>query len=253
MGIDYNKITKALVGTSVARPNKTGTLSGHAAGEPFSVVLYETLKKDYPTTVFKQYEYLNKLFLTSPYKSPKSLLIPSPTARFLLSDKNESAFLKWTPSKLLEEKQNDTADMLYVENGFFDIIDAKTTQIKKNAQPPNIISAFKVANMCATMIKYKDFDSVDIHYVSMDWIENGGNLQCVGSTYKSLFKIIPEELYINWSAALQIQFHPQTVKQDFNGSKQEWAKLYLGHFVKSAEKRIGKMRKDFVDEFTPYL
>ena len=154
---------------------------------------------------------------------------------------------------MLAEKQDDTADMLLYDNGYYDIIDAKTTQASKKAQPPNIISALKVAKMCAVMLKHQDFNSVDIHYVSVDWIEKGNELSCTASTYKSLFLINPSDLYINWAAALQIQFHPQTIKQDFKGTRQQWAQAYLKHFTQSASDRIEKMRVDFIEQFRKYI
>jgi len=54
---------------------------------------------------------------------------------------------------LFDEKQNDTADILVVKDDFYEIIDIKTRNISKSAQPPNIISAFKLAQVCAKMLR----------------------------------------------------------------------------------------------------
>ncbi|MBR6016615.1 MAG: HincII family type II restriction endonuclease, partial [Prevotella sp.] len=66
--VDYKAILKEMKGTSVERPNRTnaGTLSGHAAGEPFEKSVYQHLKKNYPTAIFKQFEFLNDLYLKHP-------------------------------------------------------------------------------------------------------------------------------------------------------------------------------------------
>ncbi len=42
--------------------------------------------------------------------------------------------------------------MLVVKDEFFDIIDIKTRNISKKAQAPNIISSYKLAQVCAKMI-----------------------------------------------------------------------------------------------------
>lgn len=53
----------------VDRPNRAsvGTLSGHAAGEPFEKSVYRKLKEMYPNRIFKQYEYLNDSTFASEY------------------------------------------------------------------------------------------------------------------------------------------------------------------------------------------
>ncbi len=76
-------------------------------------------------------------------------------------------------------------------------------------------------------------------------------LVCMSSCYKNLFKTDPGSLYINWAAALQIQFHVSSLKQDYMGTKEEWCKQFLSIFVRQARARIIKMEKDFVNEFEP--
>ena len=148
----------ALKGLQIDRP-KLGTLSGHAAGEPFEKHVYEHLKRLFPKNIFKQYEYLNDLYLKHPqYITAKQRykLFNSPTVLFLIS-RGIAATKSWTPENLFEEKQNDTADIIYFKGGTYSFIDVKTRNISKNAQAPNIISAYKLAKMCANMIDNKEF------------------------------------------------------------------------------------------------
>ncbi len=56
--ITYEKLTKELIGAKVPKP-LSGTLSGHAAGEPFDKHVYHILKKWFPDKTYRQYEYLN--------------------------------------------------------------------------------------------------------------------------------------------------------------------------------------------------
>ncbi|MGG6544367.1 UNVERIFIED_CONTAM: HincII family type II restriction endonuclease [Prevotella sp. 15_C9] len=49
---DFEKLTKEMKNQRVERPNKAsaGTLSGHAAGEPFEKCVYKILKAKYQIT-----------------------------------------------------------------------------------------------------------------------------------------------------------------------------------------------------------
>lgn len=66
--IDFSYVISSMKNIEVDRPNKSteGTLSGHAAGEPFEKCVYHILKRKYPKCIFKQYEYLNDIFLKHP-------------------------------------------------------------------------------------------------------------------------------------------------------------------------------------------
>ena len=68
-----------------------------------------------------------------------------------------------------------------------------------------------------------------------------------------LFKANPNTLYINWAAAMQIQFHVSELDQSFKGNLKEWAKEYLKMFVKSAEHRIDIMHQKYVAPFKKYI
>lgn len=246
-----------MIGQGVERPNRgeNGTLSGHAAGEPFEKKVYHLLKGLYPDNIFKQYEYLNDLYLKNPKvitKKARYALFQSPTVMFLLSrgDKETS---NWSPMNIFEEKQNDTADILFHDDNYFDLIDVKTRNICKKAQAPNIISAYKLAEMCSKMIDNQDFDSFRIHYLEIDWVENGNLLLCKNIHHGELFKENPDDLYINWAAAMQIQFHVSDLKQDWLNGRKEWAEQYLRKFVYSAKARCETMVSKFITPFLKYF
>lgn len=255
--VDFARLVSEITGQTVERPNKAGagTLSGHAAGEPFEKLVCSKLKNIYPGGIFKQYEYLNDIYQKNPKHitvEQRHALLDSPTVLFLLS-RSDRATKAWSPANLFEEKQNDTADILYVEDGFYDIIDVKTRNVSKNAMPPNIISAYKLAQMCALMIDNKDFDAVNIDYVEIDWLEEGDVLKSTAAHHGSLFKANPDTLYINWAAAMQIQFHVSELDQSWTGSVEEWAYQYIKVFVKSAEHRCAIMRQNYIDPFLKYI
>lgn len=257
--INFNKVICEIKGKTVDRPNLAdlGTLSGHAAGEPFEKRVLAILREKYPKKIFKQYEFLNDLFLKHPKHitvQDKYALIESPTAQFLLS-RGDSATSKWMPDNLFDERQSETADILYYEKGFYNIIDVKTRNLGKQAQSPNIISSYKVAQMCAYMIENQEYDSIGIDYIGVDWHEDKahGKLVCDDAQHVDLFRTTPSELYINWGAGLQIQFHPDRVGQEWSGDIEQWARTYLRHFVDSAQRRCDTMRAKFVEPFLKYL
>lgn len=255
--VDFDNLVISMRNQTVDRPNKAsaGTLSGHAAGEPFEKSVYYKLKDKYPSEIFKQYEYLNDLYLRHPKHitvEQRYALLDSPIALFLLS-RGDKATEEWSPDSIFEEKQNDTADILYYADGFYDIIDVKTRNMSKTAQPPNIISAYKLAKMCALMIDNEEYDKINIDYVEIDWVEQMGKLKCIDAHHGDLFKANPEKLYINWAAAMQVQFHVSELDQTWKATMEEWARHYLSFFVASAEARCQKMRDKYVTPFLKYI
>ncbi len=254
MFVDYEALKIKIINSSVPKP-LSGTLSWHAAWEPFDKHVYNEIKKQFPNETFRQYEYLNNLFtknLSADGVEARNNLFNSPTVLFLLS-RWKNATDKWSIENPFEEKQNDTADILVSKNSKYEIIDIKTRNISKSAQSPNIISAFKLAQLCAKMIDNNDYDILTINYFEVDWLLENDKLVCKDAHYKNLFKAIPEKLYINWAAAMQLQFHVSDVNQDFKWTMQEWAKEYLTNFVKQAKKRSDDMITKFVKPFEKYI
>ena len=171
---------------------------------------------------------------------------------FLLS-RGKNATDQWSMENLFDEKQNDTADILVVKDNFYEIIDIKTRNISKSAQPPNIISAFKLAQVCAKMLDNKEFYNFTINYFGIEWLLDNDQLVCHDTCFACLFKAQPDKLYINWAAAMQIQFHVRDLDQTFNGTLESWAKSYLKHFITQARKRADEMIRKFVEPFEKYI
>ena len=252
--VNYEELKQEIIGTTVPQP-LSGTLSGHAAGEPFDKHVYSKIKLKFPKDTFRQYEYLNYLYSknsdTVGFKA-RQTLFNSPTVMFLLS-RGKDVTDKWSIENQFEEKQNDTADMLVIKDNFFDIIDIKTRNISKKSQAPNIISSYKLAQVCAKMIDNMEFDTFTINYFEIDWLLEDGKLVCKNAHISNLFKAKPDNLYINWASGMQIQFHVSDLEQDFTGTMQEWAEEYLKHFVTQARRRADSMILKFVKPFEKYL
>lgn len=254
MFVNYEELKEKIIGCSVPKP-LSGTLSGHSAGEPFDKHAYAEIKKAFPTHTFRQYEYLNFLFtkhLDATSRVEREKLFNSPTVLFLLS-RGKDATDKWSIENPFEEKQNDTADILVVKDGKYEIIDIKTRNVSKSAQSPNIISAYKLAQLCAKMLDNEEFDTFTINYFEINWVLEDDKLVCKNAFNANLFKSNPENLYINWAAAMQVQFHVCDLEQSFTGDMKQWAKTYLKHFVAQAKKRADDMIERFVKPFEKYI
>lgn len=254
MNVNYKQLIKKVKGTSVPKP-LSGTLSGHAAGEPFDKHVYNEIKKQLPNNTFRQYEYLNDLYSKNAETigvKARQELFNSPTVMFLLN-RGDEATKKWSIENPFDEKQDDTADILVVKKGFYEIIDIKTRNLAKAAQPPNIISSFKLARMCAIMIDNQEFSKLSINYFEVDWELEKDKLICKDAHFISLFKATPNSLYINWAAAMQIQFHVCNLDQKFNGTVEQWAKEYLKHFVAQVYRRSEYMIEKYAKPFEKYI
>jgi type II restriction enzyme len=254
MHVNYTKLIQNVKDTSIPKP-VSGTLSGHAAGEPFDKHVCSEIKKQFPKNTFRQYEYLNDLYTQNAevigYEA-REKLFKSPSVHFLLA-RGKEVTNKWSSENPFDEKQNDTADILVVKDDFYEIIDIKTRNLSKSAQSPNIISAYKLAQVCAKMIDNKEFDNFTINYFEIDWALEDDKLVCKDAYFASLFKANPSDLYINWAAAMQIQFHVCDLDQGFEGNMEDWAKAYLKHFVAQAKKRATDMITKFVKPFEKYI
>lgn len=254
MLFNYNSLKSKLISTKIPKP-LSGTLSGHAAGEPFDKHVYNEIKDNLTPNTYRQYEFLNKLFLENYRKNNKIVikeLFDNKASEFLLS-RGKKAMSEWTPSNQFGEKQNDTADIIVIDNDLMDIIDIKTRNRGLAAQPPNIISAFKLANLMTVLIDENNFDSINIIYIEVDWKLEGDFLVCKDVHVRDLFKADPSKLYINWAAAMQIQFHVGQLEQTYTSNKKDWAIEYLRNYTQQARKRADDMIVKFAQPFEKYI
>ena len=60
--VDYDDLKKRIIGSKVSKPI-SGEMAGHSAGEPFDKHVYKLIKETFPNETFRQYEYLNYLYM----------------------------------------------------------------------------------------------------------------------------------------------------------------------------------------------
>ena len=246
-----SNVAKKLVGQVVKRP--LGTMAGHASGLPFEELVHKQLLRDFAGRVFRQHEQLNTLFLANPdcttTEERKSLL--GPTALAILLTRGVEATKNWSPSSQFSAKQDDTAESVLLPTQQLSLspkigkpihlIDVKSHDVNKQAQPPNIISARKLVSVCATLLSEGATDvPLTISYIAVQWKADKTTLECTESRAISLFHIPPKDLYINWASAMQLQFHPMTVDQSYTGTPLEWVTSFVSTYRDQLEKRVLK-------------
>lgn len=228
-------------------PRPDGTLAGHAAGLPFEREAHKEFATAFPNRCFRHYESLNRILKAHPevVEADQRMALLGPPALSLLLSRGKAQMRDWSPESEFEEKQNDTAENILfpdsrptLESGGAVLIDVKTINLDRRGQPPNILSAGKLAQSLKLALESGRVP-FDILYVAVAWRATASQLIAEEVRVKSLFRIAAD-LYINWVAAQQIQFHPLQVDQDFDGSREEWAKRFLTTFVRSLDSRINR-------------
>ncbi len=249
MSIKFDKnYFNELLNLKINKPK--GQLSGHNSGEPFCEEIYKFLKKKNKISIFKQYEYLNDLLTKNKSKTTyqeREKLFPG-TFGFIIN-RGTVSLKTWSLENKFKEKQNDTADILHINKEVNTIIDVKTKNISKKGQPPNIISSYKMAQIAECLINNDDGNKIDINYVGVDWDLNNNYLDLKEIIVKDLFLINPDTIYINWAAALQIQFDVSNVDQSYTKNKKNWAKDYLRVYIASVQNRKKILDKKFIGPF----
>ena len=236
----------SLIGSRLPKP--AGTTAGHAAGLPFEDLIHGKLTSSIPNRVLRQFEALNSVLLANPrsksYEDRLKLLGPN-ALQFLLK-RGKDAMTSWTPNNQFEVKQDDTAESIIFAQDKIDfessnviLLDVKTQDTSKKAQAPNIISSDKLAR--AAVMSIQDGNCpFDIFYAGVKWHLEKSEMVCEEVRVISLMKIPPEEIYINFVAAQQIQFHPFQVNQTFTGDRNEWCRDYVATFCSQLERRLAK-------------
>lgn len=233
-----------LKGATVPKPS--GTLAGHAAGLPFERLVHERLTDRFGTRALRHFEFLNRVLEeTSSSSLVDRLNAFGPASLQGLLCRGKEQMKNWSPNNPFEEKQNDTAESIISDTIVYDskssnllLLDVKTFNSQRQGQPPNIISAGKLSEALARALE-EGVVRFDFVYVGMSWEVVENTLTCNDVSLVSLFKMEPQ-VYINWAAAEQIQFHPHQAAQSFGGTREEWARDFLTHFVNSLKRRIDK-------------
>lgn len=232
--------------------------SGHSIGSRVEDHVYRSLlNKPDMQNLHTAPGLLNDLFKANPmattFQARNALLGQAP--RDYLFGRSENATKAWTPQKKFQVKQNDTADLILlsgslnnIQNAHLASLDVKSVRVGadiKKGQAPNIISSTKLFKATAALTKKNRQPDFSFVYVAVRWELNAADQQIklLDTKLVDLFKIPPKDIYINWTAGTQIQFHPESVSQSYEGDPLSWCKEYQREFIAHHDLRLKKLQK----------
>lgn len=233
------------------KPNQE--TSGHRIATPLEEEVYEALSKAYPGLTFKQHEALNDYLLQTVAQGrvPDGFVFGNEAVDSLVNP-GKKALSHW-PEKIVLGRQSDTADIvLFSDSALFDgssvfLIDVKSHDFGKNSQPPNIMSARKLAKVAEICLSKNIDPNFSLYYIDLGYRKKDAGVVVEDVRMVDMMKIPPldyngkgKPLYINWSAAIQVQFRPSEVSQDFQLSQKDWLAIFMKNYTSQKRDRIYK-------------
>lgn len=233
------------------KPNQE--TSGHRIATPLEEEAYDALSKTYPGLAFKQHEAVNKYLSETVVQGrvPDGFVFGNEAVDSLVNP-GKKALSNW-PKELVPGKQSDTADIvLFSDSALFDgssvfLIDVKSHDFGKNSQPPNIMSARKLAKVAEICLSKNIDPNFSLYYIDLGYRKKDAGVLVEDVRMVDMMKIPPldyngkgKPLYINWSAAIQVQFMPSEVSQDFELSQKDWLAIFMKNYSSQKRDRIYK-------------
>lgn len=227
--------------------------SGHTVATPLEEEVYDALSKAYPGLTFKQHEAVNEYLSQAVVQGrvPDGFVFGNEAVDYLVNP-GKKALSNW-PEEIVPGRQSDTADIvLFSDSSLFDgssvfLIDVKSHDLGKNSQPPNIMSARKLANLAEICLSKNVDPNFSMYYVDLGYKKKDAGVVVEDVRMVDMMKIPPldynnkgKPMYINWAAALQVQFRPSEVSQDFELSQKDWLAVFMKNYTSQKRDRIYK-------------
>lgn len=227
--------------------------SGHRIATPLEEEVYDALSKTYPGLAFKQHEAVNEYLSQAVTRDKVSddFIFGNEAIDYLVNPGNK-ALSHW-PEKIVPGRQSDTADIvLFSDSALFDgssvfLIDVKSHDFGKNSQPPNIMSARKLAKVAEICLSKNIDPNFSLYYIDLGYRKKDAGVVVEDVRMVDMMKIPPldyngkgKPLYINWSAAIQVQFRPSEVSQDFELSQKDWLAIFMKNYTSQKRDRLYK-------------
>lgn len=235
--------------------------SGHRIATPLEEEVYDALSKTYPGLAFKQHEAVN-VYLSQAVTRDKvsdDFIFGNEAIDYLVNP-GKKALSHW-PEELVPGKQSDTADIvLFSDSSLFDgsaafLIDVKSHDLGKSDQPPNIMSARKLAKVAEICLSKNIDPNFSLYYIDLGYRKKDAGVVVEDVRMVDMMKIPPldyngkgKPLYINWSAAIQVQFRPSEVSQDFELSQKDWLAIFMKNYTSQKRDRIYKEVHELGDQ-----
>lgn len=235
--------------------------SGHRIATPLEEEVYDALSKTYPGLAFKQHEAVNEYLSQAVTRDKVSddFIFGNEAIDYLVNP-GKKALSHW-PEELVPGKQSDTADIvLFSDSSLFDgsaafLIDVKSHDLGKSDQPPNIMSARKLAKVAEICLSKNIDPNFSLYYIDLGYRKKDAGVVVEDVRMVDMMKIPPldyngkgKPLYINWSAAIQVQFRPSEVSQDFELSQKDWLAIFMKNYTSQKRDRIYKEVHELGDQ-----
>ena len=235
--------------------------SGHTVATPLEEEVYDALSKAYPGLTFKQHEAVNKCLSQAAAQGRVSngFVFGNEAVDYLVNP-GKKALSSW-PEEIVPGRQSDTADIvLFSDSSLFDgssvfLIDIKSHDLGKNSQPPNIMSARKLAKLAEICLSKNIDPNFSLYYIDLGYRKKDAGVVVEDVRMVDMMKIPPldydgkgKPMYINWAAALQVQFRPSEVSQDFELSQREWLAVFMKNYTSQKRDRIYKEVHELGDQ-----
>lgn len=236
-------------------------ISGHRIATPLEEEVYDALSKAYPGLTFKQHEAVNKYLSQAAAQGRVSngFVFGNEAVDYLVNPRKK-ALSSW-PEEIVPGRQSDTADIvLFSDSSLFDgssvfLIDVKSHDLGKNSQPPNIMPARKLAKLAEICLSRNIDPNFSMYYVDLGYRKKDAGVVVEDVCMVDMMKIPPldydgkgKPMYINWAAALQVQFRPSEVSQDFELSQKEWLAVFMKNYTSQKRDRIYKEVHELGDQ-----
>ena len=241
-----NSVIRLVVDKLVGEMTKIDNeYSCHSANNNFAPIVNSILISNTNNNAVELSTFVNDLYLKKPLVIPKDdfhALSCTPTAYFAIS------------ADLFEFDSNSKEIICYTD-GSYNILSIVTKKYSQSYFYPVLINPIKLAELCTIMIENNEYSKLGIDFIGVEYkeAEISGSVICNSAFAVNLFKIVPDDLIIDFSYSPQLQIWMKNIDQSWDGSMKEWALSYLQHFVDCAQIYKNRLDEEFVESFHRFI
>ncbi len=227
-GDDFSARLQNMVNDKIRdeQPRIRGSMTAHSGGNKVEKLCLDLLKD---LGAMRTHVFLQKKIkaLRSQHSSPTELEAYLRTQWWwMLNPRSKKTFKKLNGKVKISPKQDDTADLVVEDAGKVRLINVKSHR-EGGTYAPNIISFEKVLRFfdeipADSRIRNRILKEAEVYFLSISWKKGGHITQ---AHVKRLTKIRVSEINrLNFSAAQQIQFQVESIREDLHQSALTFAK-----------------------------
>lgn len=170
----------------------------------------------------------------------------------LNSRKAEVVAAAVTGTAAIPYKQDDTCDLVMVEEGRVHLINVKSHDVGRKSRPPNIVSLNKVLKFfdwvtdLPSAERAKTLDEAEIYFLSVSWKQTGDTLELRAAHVKRLTKLNVQKIpKLNFDAALQIQWQVESMVEVPDQTPLEFARDLANRTMRDFQVHVTRKTQNF--------